>query len=339
MKNLRVVHTGCGSMSAAWLGSAAHIAGLEIVGLVDLDEKRAAARRDQFQLATAELDTDLTRLLRRLQPDIVFDCTVPQAHATVTLTALRHGCHVLGEKPLAPSLTEARRMVAAARRTRRLYAVTQNYRYRPEIAALRRFLARGRLGRVTTVCTEFFRNPHFGGFREEMDHVLLVDMAIHHFDMARFLTGADPVSVQAQDWNPAGSWFRHGASASATFQMSNGLVFGYRGSWCANGLSTSWNARWRIIGERGSVTWDGENVFAAEVAVPSKKFQPENKALAVKPVRLAHTGHDAILREFATCVRRGTTPQTICTDNIKSLAMVLAAVDSAEKKRQVAVRW
>ena len=60
---------------------------------------------------------------------------------------------------------------------------------------------------------EFFKAPHFGGFREEMAHPLLVDMAIHAFDAARYLLGADPVSVYCEAFNPAWSWYAGDAAA------------------------------------------------------------------------------------------------------------------------------
>ena len=90
-----------------------------------------------------------------------------------------------------------------------------------------------------------------------MPHVLLLDMAIHSFDAARLFTGADPVSVYCQEWNPAGSWYDQDASAIALFEMSDGLVYTYRGSWCANGFPTKWECDWRFIGQNGTAIWDG----------------------------------------------------------------------------------
>ena len=97
-----------------------------------------------------------------------------------------------------------------------------------------------------------------------MPHVLLVDMAIHTFDTARYISGADPVSVYCKEWNPAGSWYERDSSAIAIFEMSNGLVYTYRGSWCSEGLNTTWESDWRIVGQNGSLKWDGGQGFAAQ---------------------------------------------------------------------------
>jgi len=339
-KKIRTVLVGCGAITGAWLKTEAVRNGVEMAGLVDINRAAAEAKAAEYGFDEAVIGTDLAQVLKRVKPEVVFDCTVPQAHCEVTLTALRHGCHVLGEKPMADTMARARRMCAAAERAGRIYAVIQNRRYRPQIRSLKRFLDTGRIGAVTTVQSNFFLGAHFGGFRDRIKHVLLVDMAIHTFDMARFLTGADAEAVYCLEWNPPGSWYDHDASAVAVFEMSGGVVYTYQGSWCAEGANTSWEARWRIQGEKGGVIWDGEDDFRAEAAAGKSGFIRKQRPLKV-PVRApkARTGgHGGLIGEFLRCVRSGGTPETICTDNIKSLAMVHAAVESAGKRRRVPVR-
>ncbi len=340
-ESLRAVLVGCGGMSAAWLRAAKEIPGLELVGLVDVREEAARQRAEEFELAGARLDTDLTRTLEQLRPDAVFDCTVPEAHHSVTLEALRFGCHVLGEKPLADSMEHAREAVQAAHEAGRIYAVIQNRRYDPRIRRLRRLVASGGVGALTQANSDFYIGAHFGGFRDRMEHVLLLDMAIHTFDMARLITGADPVSVYCREWNPGGSWYDHDASAIAIFEMTGGLIYTYRGSWCAEGLNTSWEADWRLVGERGSITWDGRETIRAQAVSETGGFHSTLTDLPVPDPESAdrHGGHGGLIREFVECVRTGATPETVCSDNIKSLAMVFAAIESSRRNAPVPVAW
>ncbi|MFP4056354.1 MAG: Gfo/Idh/MocA family protein [Candidatus Brocadiia bacterium] len=340
-ETLRVVLAGCGGMSRRWLQIAAEIPDLEVVGLVDIREEAARQRADAAGLADATVSTDLAQTLDELEPDIVFDCSVPQAHAEITLEALRHGCHVLGEKPLADSMANARKMVAAAQEVGKTYAVIQNRRYDPRIRRLRHFLDTGRLGTLTTLDSDFYIGAHFGGFRARMPHVLLLDMAIHTFDQARLICGADPVSVLCKEWNPPGSWYDHHASAVAVFQMTGGLVYTYRGSWCAEGLNTTWEGQWRAIGQEGSVLWDGADGFRCQVVAERGSFfsELEDIELPPPPPHAETGGHEGLIREFVRCIRTGETPETVCTDNIKSLAMVFAAIQSAQQGREVPVQW
>lgn len=338
---LRIVLVGCGAMSRAWLQTATELADVEVVGLVDIYEEAAHARARELQLTQALIGTDLGEVLARTRPDIVFNCTIPEAHLQTSLQALEAGCHVLSEKPLAASLEAARTLVAAAQRVDRYFAVMQNRRYDANILRVHHALASGELGALTTVNSDFYIGAHFGGFRDHMRHVLLLDMAIHTFDAARFLTGADPVSVYCHEWNPAGSWYDHDASAIAIFEMTGGLMYTYRGSWCAEGLATTWESDWRLIAERGSITWDGgEDIRVQQVQETGgflSTFRDVEPDLVERTERTQ--GHSSAIRDFIACVREGRAPQTSGTDNIKSLAMVFAAIESAESGKRVAVSW
>ena len=315
-------------MSAEW--AVALPDGVEIVGFVDLDASAAERLAGNTGAATG---TDLAAMLRDVRPDVVFDCTVPDAHREVTLTALRAGCHVLGEKPMAETLADARVMVAAAKEAGRIYAVSQNYRYALGVGRFRQMLPD--IGSVTTLHSDFFLAHPAGGFRDRLVYPLLFDMAIHTFDTARFLLDSDPVSVFCHSWNPAGSWYPGAASAACIFEMSNGAVFTYRGSWCAEGLRTDWNGTWRAIGNRGTVVWDGASAPHGEVV--ASVDGPMSRPLNAPPEVEQAADVQAVIREFVGCVAAGTAPQTVCTDNIKTLAMVLGAMESSQKGERVTI--
>ena len=339
--NIRVVLAGCGSISGVWLENVADIRDVEIVGLVDINEAAANERKKTFQLDNAAIGTKLAPMLEETEPNVVFDCTVPETHVDVAVTALEHGCHVLGEKPLADTMENAKKICAAAKDARRIHAVLQNRRYDPNIRALRKYLGSGKMGDLTTLDCDFYIGAHFGGFRDHMKHVLLIDMAIHTFDAARFIADADPVSVYCHEWNPKGSWYDHDASAVAVFEMSNGIVYTYRGSWCSEGLNTTWECDWRAISEKGSITWDGSENFKAQRVAGAGSFFSEWEDVHIKPVKMrGKVGHAGVIEEFLRCVRSPTPkkPLTACSDNIKSLAMVFGAVESAETGKKVKIK-
>lgn len=334
----RAVMVGCGSITGTWLPAIKENEDVEIVGLVDLNEEAAQNRKKEFGLESAVTGTDLESALDNLKPDVVFDCTVPEAHVKVTLAALERGCHVLGEKPLADSMENARRMVEAAQKAGRIYAVIQNRRYERKIRVLRNLIASGKLGDLTTLNSDFYIGAHFGGFRDRMKHVLLLDMAIHTFDMARMISGADPVAVYCKEWNPKGSWYDHDASAVAVFEMTNGIIYTYRGSWCAEGLNTSWEAEWRAVCAKGSATWDGKDTIKAQAVKSTGEFFSELEDLEMEePQNLKLGRHRGVINDFVRAVRTGEVPETVCTDNIKSLAMVFGAIQSAETGTRVEI--
>ena len=117
----------------------------------------------------------------------------------------------------------------------------------------------------------------------------------------------------------------------ATFQMDNGAVFTYRGSWCAEGLNTSWESAWRAIGTKGTATWDGADEVKAQV--PSGEdglIWPVGDLTIPEPEELRWTGHAGAIREFLDALDAGSTPPTVSRDNIYSLAMSLYAALSAD---------
>ena len=137
-------------------------------------------------------------------------------------------------------------------------------------------------------------------------------MAIHTFDQARFLTGSDAQTVYCHEWNPPISWSGHEPSAVAIFEMDHGIVYTYRGSWCAEGLRTPWESAWRIIGEKGSVLWDGAQGFRAEVAVKRSGFTSDLQELKVpryedprSPDAEGEHHHTRLIRDFCAAIRGG----------------------------------
>jgi len=215
--------------------------------------------------------------------------------------------------------------------------VSQSRRYNAQLHALRRLIVE-HTGDLGILNSDFYIGAHFGGFRDEMASPLILDMAIHTLDAARFLSGADPVSVYCEEFNPPWSWFQGNASATAIFEMGGGLRYTYRGSWCSEGRHTSWEAEWRAIGPHGTATWDGHDAPVAEVVVGTGGFhaQVESRTVEVMDAPLGIAGS---LRDFLRALETGATPMGECHDNIKSLAMVFGAIESAATDRRVSIRW
>lgn len=327
-------------MSKEWLRVTLTIPNLELVGLVDLYEENARTRASEFNLENVQIGSSLSEMLERTKADVVFDCSIPEAHYGVALEAFKHGAHVLGEKPLADTLARAIEMVNAAKDSNLTHSVMQNRRYDPNILEVKQFLESGQIGAVTTINSDFFIGAHFGGFRDSMTHVLLLDMAIHTFDQARFMTGCDPVSVYCHEFNPKDSWYAQGSSAHCIFEMMNGVVFNYRGSWCSEGFHTTWESDWRVIGTRGTLHWDGGEYKRAQIISETGGFLSKHTEIELpKLEQQTIKGHEGLIRDFIANLEPQTTQTTPSSDNIKSLAMVFAAIESAETGKRVQVNW
>lgn len=327
---LRLLVVGAGNMGRAWLRMIGDTPGVRLVGVVDLDEQ--LARRAAEECGDHVISGDrLGDVASRSGAHAVIDVTVPPAHHAVNTEALLRGLPVLCEKPIAPTVAEALSLAAAAEASGQLLMTSQSRRYYPSLARLR--IAAQDLGDIGMVTTEFFKAPHFGGFRDAMEQPLLVDMAIHAFDVARYLLGTDPVSVDCHTFNPSWSWYAGDAAATAVFTFATGARYVYSGSWCSPGLETSWNGSWRLSGARGTARWDGEDqpvvAFADGVETAHAADHEADHAAATRP-EIA-----GALDEFVDALRTGRVPSGEVHANVHSLAMVEAAVRSARERRSV----
>ncbi|TVR41547.1 MAG: gfo/Idh/MocA family oxidoreductase, partial [Planctomycetota bacterium] len=327
---LRLLIVGCGGIATAWLEPLSLRTDVVIVGLADLDQQRARERRDAFA-AQAEIGSDPAMMIDTLKPDVVIDLTIPEAHAEIACMALGRGCHVLAEKPMAASMAEARRIREASQASGRIHAVMQNRRYLPGIRRVRQMLDAQAIGPLAEIHADFFLGAHFGGFRDAMPHVLLLDMAIHTVDQARFLGDLVPVAVNAVEWNPPGSWYERDASAMLVVECAGGIRFTYRGSWCAEGRGTSWQADWRLIGRSGQLRWDGDNEISATIIDPNEQgLSRQPRSIEPAPeLNLALTSHAGCIDDMLSAIRAGRQPPTHGGDNIHSLAIIHAAIASA----------
>lgn len=316
-------------MGKTWARTLAGNGEVELGGWVDVRPGAAEAAAKELGSTWGQYHDDLSTAIDAVRPDFVVDVTPPDVHHHVTLTALGKGVPVIGEKPMANSMAEAREMVTASERAGKLYMVSQSRRYIGRQAQFRH-LVRETIGGAGIANVDFSIGAHFGGFRDEMDSVLLLDMAIHTFDQIRFLTGKDPVRVYAEEFNPIWSWYRGAAAAVAIFTMADGARATYRGSWCSEGAPSSWDGDWRVAGPLGSAVWTlKENVPYAEIASGEGFTRPVERVEA--PAMEIKEGIDGSLAEFLNALRTGTTPQCECHDNILSLAMVFAAVESSRR--------
>ncbi|WP_101845528.1 Gfo/Idh/MocA family protein [Halobacillus sp. Marseille-P3879] len=336
MKNHKIILAGCGTMAHTWLDYASNRNSAEIVGFVDVNAATAKALAERRSLQVPVF-TDLSDALDQTDASLVFDVTIPAAHKQVVTTALERGCHVFGEKPMAESLKDAREVVKTAQRTGLNYFVMQNRRYQKEIRAFKQLLATQTIGQVGSIHADFFLGPHFGGFREAMESPLIMDMAIHTFDQARFLTGADAVSVYCHEYNPPGSWYEGNSSAVCIFEMSDGSVFTYRGSWSAVGHSTSWESDWRVTGSKGTARWNGSDNPVCEVIDKSRDHGFMDHVKVIEPASTwpGQEGHFGCLDEMFSALEEERLAETDCQDNFKSMSMVFKAMESAGSGKKI----
>ena len=327
---------GCGMMAATWAEYVSQRSDARVAALVDSNAANAEAFEQRFNFG-ARVFSDYREALDGTHVDVVLNTTPPRFHFDITMDALARGAHVLGEKPMAETLDQCEKLIEAVSRTGRTFAVMQNRRYLPGIRSAARMVRSGVIGKTGMVCADYFMGRSgMGRHYTTMENPLLVDMAIHTFDEARLLTGVNARTVQAYEFSHPGSDFGGKESAICLFEMEDGSVFSYRGCWCAPGANTPSQASWRVTGESGTLIWDGENMPYAELRGPVREtFITVERRVEGESVYTGRETYFGCLDAMFEALAAGKPPETAAGDNINSMRMVLAAVESARTGRKV----
>lgn len=176
----------------------------EIAALCDILPAKAKALAGKWA-PHAAIYTDYRKMLKEAQLDCVTVALPNYLHAPVTIAALKSGCHVLVEKPMATSADESRRMVETAKKEKRLLMVNQSQRRFPAHVKAKEVIDSGILGRIIHVTAQFghagpeYWSPTGKWFfnRKQARFGAMADLGVHKADLVRFLTGKEVAEVSA----------------------------------------------------------------------------------------------------------------------------------------------
>jgi predicted dehydrogenase len=333
MDKISILVLGVGFFGKNWLRELAACAECEVAGVVAKHPELLASVGDEFKIPVARRFATIADGLDGSKTDAVVVALPEMAHKEAILAALGRGRHVLTEKPLAMTMAEAAEIVRAARRTpASVVMVDQNYRWRPQTRALRDAVRTGRIGRVGAVSYEY-RQPitrtTTDAWREQMPHPFLHDMAPHHFDLLRACTGLECEHIMAAGTRPAWNWYKGVPGVDAVLSFEQGVSASYTGTMVARGLATTQDGIITIVGEDGTLRLEGDSQV--------RWYGEKGGSKVIPPPAMPFTDLAATLREFMASIREGRKPETHLEDNVRTLAMVEAAIRSVEQGQPVAV--
>jgi predicted dehydrogenase len=316
----------------------------ELVAICDLDRHRAENRRTQllrFGDPDVALFTDVAAMLREVRPDCVDLVTRPESHLALIELAARAGAHVLCQKPLAPSLAEARWMIEVCRRAGARFMVTEMWRYLPWYRDAKRLLAEGAIGPAHYLRIigprEVMRRqrpvqdqqPYFA----DMPRLIIYEMFVHWIDCARFLLGEiESVYARAGRVNPAivgEDW------AVLLCGHAGGATSLVESSWATPTDTPSVRREGDVLleGADGALHFDPTTLELRLILAGEVKVVAQYDSLD----RAFQKAFDDCIGHFAHAVRFAEPFESPVEDNLKTLAATLAAYDSLEQGAAVAV--
>jgi predicted dehydrogenase len=220
----------------------------DLVAVCDLDEARA--RKVIGGRSTVEVETSLTRLLARDDLDAVAIATPASTHRALAIAALEAGKHVLVEKPIAPSRSQAEEMVQAAAERDLVLMCDHTYCYTPAVQRIAEMVADGTLGEILFVDSV---RINLGLIQPDVD--VLWDLAPHDLSILDYVLpgGLSPEAVSAHGADPIGAG--KACVGYLTMPLAAGAIAHVHVNW----LSPTKIRQMVIGGSRRTLVWDDLN--------------------------------------------------------------------------------
>ena len=319
---------GCGAITKHHL-QAYVVAGYDVCALCDLDAKRAKARRDEFY-PKAKVYSDIKKLLADKRVEVVDITTHPPERPPLIEAAIEAGKHVLSQKPFVTDLDEGERLASLAEKRGVLLAVNQNGRWAPNFSYLRQAVAAGLLGDV--VSAHF--NCHWdhtwveGTPFENVRHLILYDYAIHWFDMVCALfAGNEPTRVFASTAKTANQTLMPPLLGQALIEFEDAqasLVFD------ACNSSGGWQTTF-VVGTKASLRSEGTSESEQQVVLKTAagEWRPHLTG------KWFDDGFHGAMAELLSAIEQRRQPIHNARDNLRSLALCFAALESADTHQPV----
>lgn len=314
---------GCGAIVVEHL-TAYRTAGYRVAALADPLLERARLRRDEFDLK-ADVYDNAEDLLARDDIDVVDLATHPSPRAALLEASIAAGKHVLSQKPFVLDLDFGQRICDAADRRSVKLAVNQNGRWAPHVSWMRLAIERGMIGDVSSVDT-FVAWDHTwveGTPFEKIPHLILYDFAIHWFDMLHCYTrGQRARTVFAQLARAPGQRVRPPLLAQISVQFDHALAtLVFRGGNAPGPVDTT-----HITGAEGALRSEGPDIETQRVTL----FTPKGQASPELAGTWFPGGFDGAMSELVVAIEEDRQPTNSGRDNLDSLAICFAAIESAE---------
>lgn len=343
---VRVGFLGAGNIAEAHLSAMGPDVDVEAVAIADVNETLASERASKHGIPNVY--TDYRKLLENPNVDAVVVGLPNFLHAPVSIEAMQAGKDVLCEKPMAIDVDDATKMVETANSTGRTLMVAQNYRYQPEMRALKNLIEQGRLGDIYLVKVGWFRRkgiPGWGSWftqKEKSGGGCLIDIGVHMLDVAWYLMGSPkPLTVSGSTFSAFGPQKRglggwgyrdesgffdvdDAASAFLRFEGASALTLDV--SWALNQPDRMWL---EVMGDRaGATALDGPLTIYEEVDGETRQWQPEVEQ---------YDGRKELLNHFAHCCRTKERPISPAEDGLEMTRMLTGIYRSSDQSEEIAL--
>ena len=332
MKKIRLLLVGFGPRGKIWAKAIKKNSKTELVGICDInkDLKHQSPKKIIF---FHKLDSALSYL----KPDAVILSTPPFNRMQDLKVCAKFKLPILVEKPLTINLEEAKRQISFMNKHKLLLFVGLNFRYLPTTLEKIKLLNSGKVGKpnFAKFVYERWRDGKLARLNKYplyMQHPMLWEQSIHHFDLIRFIYNSNVKKVFATTSNPPWSMYKHDTNVNAILELQNGIIVNYIGNWQSN--CKSLNFEWRTDCSKG-------------IVVQKKQFDDLNyrttnqlklKKIKLKKFTMWIDDANALLSDFINSINDKKNILKINKDHLNSLAIVDACIKSSKTGKKISIK-
>jgi 1,5-anhydro-D-fructose reductase (1,5-anhydro-D-mannitol-forming) len=323
MTGLRWGLVGASTIAAEHMIDAFRANGGDVVAVMSSNADRAARYAAKHNIAKST--TDLNALVEDKCIDAVYISTTNEFHRDQVFAAAAAGKHILCEKPLALTLSDARAMVAECRKRGVVMGTKHHLRNAATHRAMRDAIKGGRIGKplFARVFHAVYLPPHLQGWRIEKPDAgggVILDITVHDADTLRFVLDEEPQSVIAMA--------SYGGMAQASLEdgvmgvvhFSSGLLAQFHDAFTTKYATTGFEVHGyegSLIG-RDCMTQAPKGEVLVRSAAGEEALKLDHEKLYVRSVRL-----------FRGAVEGRGAPSATGEDGVKSLSVAISTLEAA----------
>jgi D-apiose dehydrogenase len=339
MAELQGALIGCGFFAVNQMHCWGEVEGARIVAICDRDPDRLRLIGDQFGIARRY--SDAAELFADGGFDFVDIATTVQSHRALVEMAAAHTVPAICQKPFAPTLADAKAMVAAADAAGIALMIHENFRWQTPIQAVRKVLEEGAIG--TPFWGRFSFRSGFDVFAAqpylaETPRFIIEDLGIHTLDIARFILGdVRSLTARTRRINPK---IKGEDVATILLDHDNGATSIVDVSYATRQESEPFpETLIELDGDEGSLRLTkgyGLTVTNARGTTVTD-VSPALLSFASRPWHNIQESVALIQQHWVDALKAGVETSTSGADNLKTFALVEAAYQSAASGQTVAI--
>lgn len=346
----RTILVGTGGQGANWcseyLPPNAEDGLIDVVAAVDIDEEQHANATEHLDLDESDCYTDVERAFEAVDADVCIIVVPPWIHEDVIDVAIEHDAHILTEKPIADTLEASVRIAEKVERAGLKMGVTMSHRFDQDKTSFRRRLRSGETGPLDYLVGRFTCNARsygtWGAFRHEMNDVLMVEGAVHQLDYLADMAGSRCETIYADTWLPEWGEYEGDVQGLVQMRFENGVRATWEGAktnavtlngWQSDYLRAECRDETLVLDDRDIARYPYDE--AAEGVVGGLNESAGEQIPLDDQDKWANTW---LVEQFVEWLDGGEEMETNVRDNLQSMALIEAAMESSRTDKPVAVQ-